>query len=49
MRLFECYLNAKGLFGQPAAGGPSVVFWWEGVGDAQLLAYLLEGVIANQP
>lgn len=43
------YLDAKGLLGQPAAGYASVIFWREGVGDAQLLAHILKGIIVNQP
>lgn len=49
MGLFVCYLNAKVLLGQPAAGDPSVVLWREGIGDAQLLTNPLESFIANQP
>lgn len=43
------YLDAEGLLGQPAAGGPSVVFWGEGVCDAELLTNSLKGIVAHQP
>lgn len=44
-----CYLETEGLFGQPATGGSSVVLWGEGVGDAELLAHFLKGVVTDQP
>lgn len=47
--MFCRYLEAEGLFGQPASRGPPVVLWREGVGDAQPLAHLLKGVEALQP
>lgn len=49
MLLFDYYLNTEFFLGQPAAGGPSVVLWGEGVGDAQLLTHSLKGVKPNQP
>lgn len=49
MGSFFLYLNTEGLLGQPAASGPSVVLWGEGVGDAELLTHFLKGIMANQP
>lgn len=46
---FVCYLNTKSLLGQPAASGPSVVLWREGVCDAELLTHFLKCIIADQP
>lgn len=47
--LLGWYLDAEGFLGQPAASGPSVVLWREGVSDAELLAHFLKGIMANQP
>lgn len=44
-----CYLNAELFLGQPAASGPPMVLWREGVGDPQLLADCFKGLIVNQP
>lgn len=44
-----CYLQTEGLFGNPAVRGSSVVQRREAVGDVELLAHLLKGVVTDQP